>query len=290
MKIAIGTAQFGEHYGVVNQEGQVPLEIVKQILIYAKNAGINDLDTASLYGESEKCLGKLDLDSWNINTKLRPVPYNCKNIYDWTNIEAQKSLSRLCLDKVNGFMLHRPNQLIDKGGNQLWSSMENLKTMGLTKKIGYSMLTSDPKDFEKICTKFIPDIIQVPFSIFDQRFKNSGWMEKLFDMGVEIHVRSIFLQGLLIQNRYKRLKKFERWNVIWDKWEAWLDVQQITSLEACLSFVASHRFINYAVIGVDSLYQIEQITSTRIIDGVEVPKDFSCSDLNLIEPSNWSAL
>ena len=63
-KIALGTVQFGLNYGISNTNGQVPPEEIARILDYCKLNGIDTLDTAQGYGESEKVLSQFDLSSF----------------------------------------------------------------------------------------------------------------------------------------------------------------------------------------------------------------------------------
>ena len=74
MKLALGTAQFGLEYGIANQAGPVPLDEVKNIIRHAALRGIDTLDTAIAYGESESALGKVGVNGWNVITKLPALP------------------------------------------------------------------------------------------------------------------------------------------------------------------------------------------------------------------------
>jgi aryl-alcohol dehydrogenase-like predicted oxidoreductase len=290
MNFAIGTAQFGENYGIANTKGQVSLEVAKLVLHCAREAGINTLDTAALYGVSEQCLGKLDLDGWRVITKLPNVPDYCTNIPEWVNNQIKASLARLAVNSVAATMLHRPKQLLQVNGQKLWSTMQDLKNKGMTEKIGYSMLTFDQEELDQLWKSFRPDIIQVPFSIVDQRFKTSGWLDKFHNNGIEVHVRSVFLQGLLLMNKEDRPEKFDRWSMFWEKLDLWLVEQKLTRLEACLSFVFNDPAIDHVVIGVDGVNQLKQIIGTSIKELSQIPQEFSVADQDLINPSNWKLL
>ena len=72
MKLGLGTVQFGCNYGISNKKGQVPYEEIRKILEYAQEVGIDTLDTASLYGNSEKVLGRFNIDNFKVVTKAKP--------------------------------------------------------------------------------------------------------------------------------------------------------------------------------------------------------------------------
>ena len=122
----------------------------------------------------------------------------------------------------------------------------------------------------------------------DRRLKSSGWMGKLNKANVEIHARSVFLQGLLLMPAEKRPNSFERWNDLWALWDAWLNKQGINALEAALGFVVAEDLIDRVIVGVDTLQQLVQVISA--VDSApvrSVPDELSITDQDLINPSNW---
>lgn len=288
MKIALGTVQFGQFYGVANTDGQVTEEIAKEILFRAKGAGINTLDTAIAYGDSEQCLGSLGVEGWRIVTKLPAIPEECLDITAWVNEQFKASLGRLGVSQVASLMLHCPQQLLEPSGQELWLAMEALKNNGLVEKIGFSIY--EPSELDQLWTKFQPDIIQAPYNILDQRLKRSGWLKKLHEHGVEVHIRSVFLQGLLLMSKEQRPEKFKRWSSLWKTWDQWLTKKQLTPLEACLGFAISETAIDRVVVGVDSLIQWEQILQCSIKEFSQISEEFIITDQNLINPSNWNNL
>jgi len=288
MKIALGTVQFGLPYGVANQKGQVAESEVNKILEYAKECNIDLLDTAIGYGDSEQCLGNVGVNNWKIITKLPGIPQECININAWINDEFIESLKRLNVNRIKGLMLHRPMQLLDPIGKEIWSILQELKKCKLVEQVGFSIY--EPKELEQLYTLFKPDIIQAPFNILDQRLKTSGWLEKLHNEGVEVHIRSIFLQGLLLIKKEDLPEKFNRWSSLWEAWDNWLTKEKLSPLEASISFVNLEPLIDYAVVGVDSLQQLEQIINISTKASCCPPKELIVTDQNLINPSNWKKL
>ena len=286
MKLTLGTAQFGLDYGVANAIGQVNKEETLEILTFAKQAGINTLDTAIGYGDSEKRLGQAGMGSWNIITKLPEVNVEHSDINVWVNSQINNSLLRLNVLSVYGILLHRPLQLLEKNGSQLWNSLEGLKERSITKKIGFSVYS--PDELDKLWKAgFIPDIVQAPYNVFDQRLKDSGWLSKLNDNKVEVHTRSVFLQGLLLMPSDKRPKYFSKWNNLFNEWELWLKNNKISGLEAALNFALSEYLIDKIIVGVDNKTQLSEVISASKKYTLCVPKILNTTDEKLINPSLW---
>jgi len=189
-RLAIGTAQFGLDYGINNVQGQVTLENATTILREARFHGLDTIDTAIAYGTSEQRLGQIGLDSWKVVTKLPPVPADCPDVREWVVSAVQQSLIRLKIDRVYGLLLHQPSQLLEQHGELIYRTLLQLKRDGLADKIGISIY--DPAELEPILSRHPLDLVQSPFNILDRRLQNSGWMERLQDLGVELHVRFRF--------------------------------------------------------------------------------------------------
>ena len=288
MKIALGTVQFGVSYGVGNKRGQVKKNDVKKILNYVEKNGIYTLDTAISYGSSEKVLGEIGVDNFNVITKLPEIPNNCKNLESWVNENVNSSLNRLRVESVYGLLLHRPNQLLNPCFEGLWNILQDLKKNKVIKKIGFSIY--DPSELKELFGFFKPDLIQAPYNVFDRRLKASGWLKQLHANGVEIHIRSVFLQGLLLMNKKERPNKFNKWIKLWNEWEDWLRLNETSPIEAAMSFVLSEDRISKVIIGVDSLNQIEEIIAVVKNNKSSYPKNFSIKDNRLINPSQWNSL
>jgi aryl-alcohol dehydrogenase-like predicted oxidoreductase len=286
--LALGTVQFGLDYGVSNYEGQVTENEVAKILQYAKENEINTLDTAGGYGNSETCLGNIGIEGWRVITKLPEMPKDCDDIDGWINKQMEESLGRLRVKSVTGLMIHRPMQLLEKKGENIWQALNSLKENKIIGEIGYSIY--DPSELDKLWDNFKPDIIQAPFNFFDQRLKTSGWLKRLYQHNVGIHIRSVFLQGLLLMPSTERPSKFNRWEKLWTEWEEWTSKNKMTPLEACLGFVKREKMIDRVVVGENNALQLKEILTATKINIPKIPKSLITTDQNLINPSNWNAL
>lgn len=282
-RLAIGTVQFGLSYGIANQGGQVGSFHVADILNLAKNNGINTLDTAIAYGDSEACLGEYGVADWHVVTKLQLLPEDCLDVFGWVFNQIHGSLSRLKIPRLYGLLLHHPNQLFGPLGLELIAALKAVQKIGLVRRIGVSVYA--PKELESICTIFLPDIVQAPLSLIDRRIATSGWLDRLANSGVEIHTRSTFLQGLLLMEEVPN--HFGSWSNLFATWQEWKKRNVDHDLTACLSYPLSFPQVSRVVVGVDNLLQLQQLVNVKNLFPVNHLPNLSCEDEKLINPSNW---
>lgn len=288
-KLALGTAQFGMTYGIANQCGQVPLDEIRAILKLAYSSGIKTLDTAISYGESEARLGQVGVEGWQIITKFPPLgqqPLEGLTIYKWVKNSCLSSCDRLGVRQLYGLLLHRSQDLLEPEGDALYDALRAVQSAGWVQKIGVSIYA--PEELEQIYHRFPVDLVQAPFNGLDQRLVKSGWLTKLKEDGVEVHARSIFLQGLLLMPSAVRLQKFNHWSNLWQKLEAWLKEAGISPLQACLGAVFQESAFDRILIGVDRVQHLQEILLALQKPLPQWPAELICEDLDLIEPYRWS--
>jgi aryl-alcohol dehydrogenase-like predicted oxidoreductase len=285
MKLALGTVQFGLDYGVANSGGRVSEDEARAILATAAQNGVSTLDTAIAYGDSERVLGVLGVSQWQVVTKLPSVPDGCDDVVSWVEREIQQSMARLNLTQLHGVLLHRPGQLLEKKGQDLYRGLQFIKESGLAQKIGVSVY--EPAELGQLFDRFELDLVQAPLNILDRRLVDSGWAKQLKKAGVELHTRSAFLQGLLLLPAGKRPKKFNAWSGVWAAWDQWLlDINQ-PALEACLSYVNSVPDVDRVVVGVDSLQHLNQILESSEGKLKATPNFGGSTDARLLNPAAW---
>ena len=287
-KLALGTAQFGLDYGVANQLGQVCEIDVKNILATAGYTSILTLDTAIAYGESESVLGRVGVDNFDVVTKLSTCEgVDHSMIKDWVFESIQGSLRRLNLRNLYGVLLHRPLELLSDKGNSLYDGLVSLKERNITGKIGISVY--EPSDLDKIIPNFDVDLVQLPLNVIDGRWDE--WLTKLHQDGVEVHVRSVFLQGVLLMSKDKLPVKFARWRGLWERWDAWILENNVSSLTACLHGLINKPEISKVIVGVDSTRQLKEIVQVlNSTSDIEIPERLKVKDPILLNPSNWNQL
>ena len=284
-RLALGTAQFGLVYGVANRTGQVSHHSAASILSSARHAGVDTLDTAVAYGNSEQVLGDIGVDGWRIVTKLPALPAATDNIKAWVSEVFASSLRRLRVSRVHGLLLHQPGDLLSADGERLYSAMQELKAAGLLNAIGVSIY--DPAELERFEGRFRFDLVQAPFNLVDRRIERSGWLQRLKNAGVEVHTRSAFLQGLLLMQEDQRPEYFRRWRSLWAALHGWLSASGISALQACLSFALSRPGIDRVVVGVDTPAHLDEMLRAARGEPLSIPEELFNEDPDLVNPSKW---
>ena len=288
MKLALGTVQFGQSYGVANKAGQIPAAEATAILEYAASIGINMLDTAVGYGNSEQRLGEIGIPDWQVVSKIPAVPDGCGDISGWVTECVQSSLQRLGLPRLYALLLHKPQQLLGANGGQIYGALQQLRETGLVQKIGASIYA--PAELDDLCRRYEFDVVQAPFNLLDRRLIESGWMSRLANSGVELHVRSIFLQGLLLMPSSDRPAKFNRWQAHWSAYSDWLRSAELTPLQACVRHSLSFPEVTRVIVGVDNSDQLRSIFEAASGPVPSPPSALRVHDFDLLNPSVWATL
>jgi aryl-alcohol dehydrogenase-like predicted oxidoreductase len=282
IKLALGTVQFGLAYGINNQDGVPNDDELSAIFSFAKQSGIDVLDTAQGYGNSEERIGNLSNNVFNIISKFKnlesPFPFHK---------ELQESLNKLKINSIYSYMAHDADLLIE---NPLWwEGLQIAKHQGLIKKLGYS-LYDENQLVTLLAKKMVPDIIQFPYNVLDRRF--DYYIPQLASMGVEIHTRSSFLQGLLQMGSNQLPFYLMPLQPYLNKLKDIAIKNKITIGQICLGFAINNPMINKVVIGVDNLFQLKENVSICKIDNLSIEimnelLSIEVKEKNLLNPANW---
>lgn len=283
-KIALGTAQFGLDYGINNRRGRIPKSEIFKILSKAYNSGVDTLDTASAYGKSEEAIGEFILKQkkrFKIISKLSGS--NNKDIREG----IRTSLNKINMKMFYGYLIHHFQDY--KKTPDIWNNIKELKAEGKINKIGFSLYF--PDELEYLFKKNVRiDIVQVPYSMFDRRFE--GCFKKLKEYGTEIHVRSVFLQGLVFRKPRQLDGYFSK---IKGKIIKLNDLSKETGIPIsaiCFNFVSLNKYIDKIIVGVDHINNfIEILSLSKYSDSIENLYDrlsaFRENDEKIILPFNW---
>jgi len=283
-KLCLGTAQFGLDYGINNPRGKIPQQEIFDILNFANENGVNTLDTASAYGNSETVLGDVIsqtgrdfkiITKYPANNEIRPLKW------------IDTSLGLLKIKKVYGYLFH--NYSIFEKNTDYIEDFVKIKETGKAERIGFSLYY--PAEAEYLLKNNIPcDIVQIPYNIFDQRFEYL--FEELSKRNIEIHIRSVFLQGLFfikpenLDSRFASIK-----NMLCDI-NTLADDLFLNIASLCLGFVCINSKISFVVVGINSLQDLKENIDyyeqlkTKNID-YECLKQFAINDEKIIMPFNW---
>jgi aryl-alcohol dehydrogenase-like predicted oxidoreductase len=291
LKLALGTVQFGLGYGIANTQGKTPRDEVVRILGLAKKEGIAVLDTAALYGSSEEVLGDCLPTSHGFRIVTKTPQFRKPQI---TPEDARHlrntftdSLQKLGQPRVYGLLVHHADDLLADGGEYLMDAMLELKAAGRVAKVGVSVY--DGAQIDHLLDRYTIDLVQTPVSVFDQRLLSAGKLAALKNMGVEIHARSLFLQGLLLMPLERIADYFAPIKQHIRNYQAYLQEKQISLLQGALAFTSACKEIDVAVVGVASTGELRGILDAWHSLPQE-PFDFSgfaCNDEYMVNPALW---
>lgn len=283
-KLALGTANFGQIYGLNKSHG-LSMSDKNAIIQSALSLGIKSIDTAQAYGNAEDVLGEIGVSEFAITSKVL-VSKGTGDIFLDVVSSVKESIKKLGIGSLQNLLLHSPADLLCPEGMEIVRALKALKEQGLVTKVGFSIYDSEILD--KLIPILEPEIVQVPFNLFDQGIVTSGWSQRLKERNTEIHTRSTFLQGLLLLGPDELPHYFRsNWDSLFAEWHHFLDASKLLPEQACLQFCIQQPWIDKVVVGVEKATQLEslrQIEQARIETNFP---DFRTSDPLLINPSKW---
>jgi aryl-alcohol dehydrogenase-like predicted oxidoreductase len=281
-KLVIGTVQFGMNYGIANQNGQVDENEIESILNFAYENDINTLDTAKIYGNSEKSIGnylKKTDKSWDVITKVK---YSDKSIFE----QIQDSKEKLT---VRPFVIlaHTAELYLNQ---EFQSKLQEAKVKGLINRFGVS-LYNEKEINQVLATELKPEIIQLPMNIRDTRLYRCGILSKLFNKGIEIHVRSALLQGLFYLSKTDLKRRFSDALPQLDKLKSIAAKVDLTIAELSLLWLVNLKEVRKVIIGLDDVNQLKAhlVTLKKNVDSSVFEEALSIryENENILNPSLW---
>lgn len=288
MKLGLGTAQFGIDYGISNKDGRTPKDEVRRILDYAATAGIQVLDTSPSYGVSEQVLGDVAADPqrFKVVTKTRPQVSSASEL----RTDAQESLRRLSRSSIYGLLLHRSSDLLSRNGAELYAELVRLKEQGLVEKIGVSVYSA--AEIDAVLERYSIDLLQIPVNVLDQRLLVSGHLHMAKERGIEIHARSVFLQGLLLMLPTSLKGNFKSIEDHLRSYGRFIAERGLTPVSAALGFVLQVPEIDVVLCGINTRKQLEEILVAVLagqanVDIQEFSK-FAINEEQLLNPALWT--
>jgi aryl-alcohol dehydrogenase-like predicted oxidoreductase len=290
-KLGLGTVQFGSDYGVSNKHGITLPGEVSSILDFAEKNGISKIDTAALYGSSEEILGKNIKQIHGFDIITKSLSFNQKEVgeKDANRLIAafNKSLINLKQTKIYALLMHNADDLLVVGGERLYQAMLSLKNAGRVQKIGVSVYTAS--QVSGILEKYDIDIIQLPTNILDQRLLQSGEFKEIRQKGIEIHMRSVFLQGLLLMPLNEVPLYFSPILPVLAEYHAFLKDHQMNPVEGALCFANQVEEVDTIIIGVNSLQQlVANCSDFKKINNLRLDfSPFAIQDESFLNPFFW---
>ncbi len=287
-KLVIGTAQFSSNYGISNTSGKVKPDMALKILRLANKLDINFIDTAIGYKNCHKILGKIGMKNFEIITKIPELQNKVDDIPGKIEELISKSKIDLKVNNLNTVLIHNPYQLKNKIGEEIVKKLDYLKHNGVFKKIGISIY--NPEEIDALGNVYDFEVIQCPINVFDRRMYETGKLKELKSKGIEIHARSIFLQGLLLMKSGSVPGKFNKWINLINEWNKYNNFNQTQMIKTAINHVFSQKNIDKVIIGFQNDKELEQVSGLISEDENEVPNDLKTNDDLLLNPSKWDRL
>ena len=289
MNLGLGTVQFGLPYGISNRSGQVPADEAKRILQIAESSGLKVVDTAAGYGDSEAVLGSCFVSQHNFSIVTKTLPLKTDRVRpeDVVKVKAafHNSLRNLGQASVYGLLVHHAVDLLIPGGEQLYALLQRWKSEGMVKKIGVSVY--DKEEVLRLFDRYEFDMVQLPLNVFDQRFLRDGTLRQLYASGVEVHVRSAFLQGLLLMPSSALPPHFEGLRKHYMAYLAELENAGMSALTGALGYFHDRPEVSTVLVGVESSAQLQEcLNAVRHRPTIDFTQ-FAVDDPRMLDPRLW---
>ena len=280
MKLMLGTVQFGISYGAFNATGQVPLDKVETMLASARAAGIDMLDTARAYGDSEAVLARAGAPArFDIVTKCPDLRAESDPVAA-LHAAFDASCAALGVARLYGYLLHNAEDLTRPG---IWDALCALRDAGRVGLIGVSGYEAEA--VADLCDRFPLTLVQLPANVLDP------WYDRVTLPGsVEVHVRSAFLQGFLLGDPERLPPHLAPYRTVLEQFRREAAMQGLTLVQAALApLLASPRVARVAV-GADSPELLEQIlAATAALASLPAPRlgPYTGVTRDLTDPRRW---
>jgi aryl-alcohol dehydrogenase-like predicted oxidoreductase len=290
MKIGIGTAQFGLDYGVTNAQGQIPMQEAHTIISAGLERGFTCIDTSPAYGNAEAVLGNYQqLGQFDVITKTISIDepdWNDDSV-DAVIVAFLRSLDTMKIAQCYGLLIHNPKDLQKKNARRLTDRLQSLKDQKKVEKIGVSVYDEEHIDQAKSLFDF--DLIQLPLNIFNQDLAVSGSLRTLKRDQVEIHARSVFLQGIALSSADNLPDNLAELKVPLAELTTCAEVQNTSCSELCLAYIKQTGMVDVAILGVHSTEHLHAIPTgdESRFERIDWSR-FRVNDSMLTNPMNWA--
>lgn len=284
MKLILGTASLGMKYGVANQQSNVSLLDAHSILKLSYDSGVQEVDTAPAYGDSESVIGSYNLKNvpMLVHTK---IPRNVDLDPESALTSLHASIRNLGIPKIEVLYFHSSDSLLSGKKSTVKATIDAIKDSGLVAKVGVSVYSET--EVERISNDW-PDIevFQVPENILDQRLLHSRVLSSAAKEGKTFIVRSVFLQGLLLMDLKKIPKHLLGTIPYLDTLNKFALERHTTNLTVTLNYLSLLSWASGFVVGVTNTCQLSEILSFSPSKnfGYELPSPIPYP---LVDPRNW---
>lgn len=294
-RLGLGTAQFGLDYGITNRGGRISEPEAAAILAAAQRAGTRLVDTAHLYGDSEEVLGRLLPAGAPVRIVTKTItagPAASAAEAALRMVEALRRSTERLRRPPDALLFHDPSDLLGPFGEALWAAASERQAAGEVGKLGASVYEGAEADV--LLDRFPLELVQIPWNPLDRRLADGGQLDRLRSAGVEVHARSLFLQGLLLEEPSRIGARFGALRAAVAELAAAAEGQDVSRLELLLALAFRERRIDRLVCGVTSVAEFEEIVLAAnraeiLRDSISFKPSHSL-DSRVLNPARWSKL
>ena len=288
-KIILGTAQIGRDYGLDSNEQSKSKSGIKKIFDIAKKNQINFFDTAPSYNDNQKIIKSFITSNTKIISKISKIPQNEINnkSIEKVDIEFEKSLEHLSVNSIDILLFHSALDITKPNSNKIIEWINQKKKQNKINKIGVSAY--EKKEIDMAIDTGLIEVVQVPINILDQRLIKNDYLLKIKSKKIEVHARSIFLQGLLLIDIKNLPTYFDNFKYDLKSFSNKLNILKLSRLEACITFINNIKEIDRIILGVKSDKHLKQII--KIMKKIKNDfnfNEFSINNEKLLDPRKWN--
>lgn len=288
MQLMLGTAQFGLDYGIANNNGKVSAHDAELIMRLAVDNEVSWIDTAHTYGDCQKIIGNINPSIRNKLNIVTKTP-DLSSMGDTMNAKiVRESLKQSIEDlktKPKALLIHHTGHVLND--RRVFEELAKTKEDGLVEKIGITVYT--PEETLSIIKEFPMDIIQLPCSIFNQSFITSGVLQTLYEKNIEVHIRSIFLQGLVFMPTSEMHSFFNPIKKHIDGFHKELLLHDISIEKAAIDF-AKNTKAHRIIVGIQTPDQFKAVLASYMQEtdhNIDFGK-YAITDSKFNNPANWT--
>lgn len=282
-ELIIGTAQFGSGYGVTNAVGRLGAAEVQGVIDVALENGIRSFDTSPAYGDAQRRLGGMitsaDKPEYISKFVLSAGPVDAESIY-------LQTLRDLKTDHLAALMFHSVADLRDARAEVAWNCMRQARDGGVVGMIGASIY--DESDLDALL-HFAPDvdILQLPGNILDRRLVEHPKVERLRARGCKVHVRSVYLQGMLLVEPARISDGMAPLRDAVASLRSLAARSSMSTVEVALGYVRDHPSVDAVVVG--ALNESDLSETIRAWSGVSSVGDYQPPKVHasMLDPRHW---
>ena len=282
LKFILGTVQLGLQYGVNNKVGKPSLQTSLDLLRQARNLGVASLDTSDLYGSSPEVICQFGAAEFKVLSK-----FSLENKAQFVNV-LDTSLSRLGASHLHCYSFHR---FSDFENFKDWEAVKKAKEEKKIELVGVSVYSNE--QLRRAAEESHIDVIQSPFNLLDNYRLRGEFFEIAKHNKKQIHVRSIYLQGLMLMRPEDLAGATAKLRPAIQKLREIAKKSGLSMQQLCFSYVNSFSNIDAVVVGVETAEQLEQsfeLSECPELDSSVLSEIHSIDlqDTEILNPSTWS--